>query len=78
MLPKNATKSLLRVCKEFIKLNYYLKSYNISQPAISRFINSDNYDEFISDQKLNKLCDEIYSSCLLYCDIYEEIKRNVA
>lgn len=77
MLSKAKCKILLRICMPYIKFNYYLKLLNISQPAISRFINKDNYDEFISLENVNELTDQIYSSCKLFCDIYEESKKIV-
>lgn len=75
MLSKKSCKYLLRMCRTFIKLSFYIKSFNLSQPAISRFVTGDNYDEYISEKNLNKLCDEIYSSCLLYVDLYNELKN---
>lgn len=72
---KKECKNFLRISKTFVKLNFYLKSYGISQPALSRFMNNDDYDAFISEKNLNKLVDEIYSSCKLYCDLYEEKKK---
>lgn len=74
-MTKKECKNFLRISKVFVKHNFYLKSYGISQPALSRFINSDDYDMFISEKNVNKLVDEIYSSCKLYCDIYEEKKK---
>lgn len=74
-MSKADCKSLLRIAKRFIKLSFYLNEFKISQPAISKFINYDNYDEFISQVNVNQLCDQIYSSCLLYVDMYNETKK---
>lgn len=74
-MTKQQCKELLRISKEFIKLNYYLEKKGISKAAVYRFINSDDRDQFISEYKLNILCDEIYSCCSLYCDVYQEHKK---
>lgn len=73
-MTKQNYRELLRIAKEFIKLNAYIKSYNLPQSAISRFTTDNNYD-MIGDKTLDKLCEEIYNSCILYKDIYEEYKN---
>lgn len=70
-LSKQECRNFLRICKDFIKINSYCKDYNLSQSAISRFINYDDYD-MIGETTLNIICDEIYNSAILIKDIYEE------
>lgn len=75
MKSKSDCKSFLRICKQIdiIKINSVLKDKNISQPAISKFINSDDYDDFISLDKVYTLCNEIYNACGFITDMYDEI-----
>lgn len=75
MLSKKDCKQFLRIVKEVdvIKLNAILKQYDISQPAISKFINSDNYDDFISLDKVITLCQVIYNTSGFISDMYREI-----
>lgn len=75
MLNKQDAKFLLNVCKPFIKLNFFFKNYNVSQSAVSRFMNYDKFDEMISNDKLNSLLGEIYSSCKLFTDLYDEAEK---
>lgn len=70
-LSKQECRYFLRIAKDFIKINSYCKDYNLSQSAISRFINYDDYD-MIGETTLNIICDEIYNSAILIKDIYEE------
>lgn len=76
-MKKQDCKNLLRICKDFIKLSYYMNNNNISKPAVYKFINNDLYDEFISEKKVNILVEEIYNSCCLYKDMYETINKKV-
>lgn len=75
MLSKEDAKKFLRICKEcgFIKFAVLCKGYNISQPALNKFINSDDYDDFISEAKVLKMCDIIYNSCGFVVDMYKEV-----
>ena len=75
VLSKEAAKKFLRICKsvDCIKFNSVIKNNNLSQPAINKFINSDDYDDFISLKKLSILCDELYNSCGFIVDMYREI-----
>lgn len=75
VLNKKDCKQFLRICKEcdIIKFNSILKQYNISQPAISRFINSSDYDDFVSLDKVIELCNVIYNSTGFINDMYREI-----
>lgn len=75
MLSKADAKRFLRIMKEcgFIKFNVLCKGYNISQPALNKFINSDDYDDFISEKNVLKMCDIIYNSCGFAVDMYKEI-----
>lgn len=75
IVTKAEAKQFLRICKsvDFIKLNYFLKSHQISQPSISRFVNYDEYDDFISLDNLETLCNEIYNSCGFIVDMFQEI-----
>ena len=78
IVTKSEGKEFLRICKsvDCIKFNSILKEFNISQPAISKFINSDDYDDFISLDKISKLCDELYNSCGFIVDMYRSIILN--
>lgn len=75
MLSKEDAKKFLRIMKEtgFIKFHVLAKDYNISYPALNRFINSDDYDDFISEKNVLKMCDLIYNSCGFVIDMYKEI-----
>lgn len=75
---KAEAKKFLRICKDvdFIKFNQLCKDNNISQPAISRFINSDSYDDFISLANLELLCDQIYNRSGFINDMYRIICKN--
>ena len=75
MLSKEDAKKFLRICKEsdFIKFNKLAKGYNISIPALYKFINSDQYDDFISQEQVIKMCDIIYNSTGFINDMYKEI-----
>lgn len=75
MLSKEDAKRFLRICKitGFIKFNVLCKDYNISQPALNRFMNSDDYDDFISLGNVLKMCDIIYNSTGFVNDMYKEI-----
>ena len=75
MLSKEDAKKFLRICKEsdFIKFNKLAKGYNISIPALYKFINSDQYDDFISQEQIIKMCDIIYNSTGFINDMYKEI-----
>lgn len=75
MLSKQDAKFLLNVCKPFIKLNSFMKPKSISQSAISRFMNRNDFDDMISNEKVNSLVDEIYSSCLLFVDLYNDCQK---
>jgi len=76
MLSKKQNRMFLRIMKNagFIKFNKYLKDYNISQSAFSRFVNVDDYD-MISNDNLSKVSDEIYNSALFVIDMYNECKK---
>lgn len=74
-MTKKQCKELLRISKEFVKINSFLDKKGISKSAVYRFINSDDRDDFISEYKLNVLCDEIQSCCTLYNDVYQEFKK---
>lgn len=78
MLSKADAKRFLRIMKQtgFIKFNVLCKGYNISQPALNKFINSDDYDDFISEKNVLKMCDLIYNSCGFAIDMYKEIILN--
>lgn len=67
-------KKLLRICKDFIKLNVFIKNKGLSQSAISRFIRIDDYN-MISDTTLDLLTSEIYNACCCYKELYEDIKK---
>lgn len=71
---KAEAKIFLRICKNtnIIKFNSYLIENNISHSAVSKFINSDDYDDFIGLDKLQLLCDQIYNSCGFIVDMYRE------
>ena len=71
MIDRQKYRFLLNVCKDFIKVNFYTKEFNLSQSALSRFINDPDYN-IIGDDTIKTLADEIYGSCLLYCDLYRE------
>ncbi len=75
MLSKEDAKKFLRICKStgFIKFNVLCKGYGISQPALNKFINSDDYDDFISEKNVLKMCDIIYNSTGFVNDMYKEI-----
>lgn len=75
MLSKEDAKRFLRIMKnaEFIKYNVFCKQFNVSQPALSKFINSDEYDDFISEKKILIMCDAIYNGCGFITDAYREI-----
>ena len=75
MLTKEDAKKFLRICKNtgFIKFSALCKDYDISQPALNKFINSDDYDDFISLNKVLKMCDVIYNSTGFINDMYKEI-----
>lgn len=75
MLSKEDAKKFLRICKDtgFIKFSVLCRGYDISQPALNKFINSDDYDDFISLQKVLKMCDVIYNSTGFINDMYKEI-----
>lgn len=75
MLSKDDIKKFLRIVKDVdvIKFNALIKENNLSQPAISKFINSDDYDDFISLGKLEILVNEIYNTCGFVTDMYKEI-----
>lgn len=77
-LTKAEAKTFLRICKQcdFIKFNTYLKNNNINSSAVYKFINYDKYDDFISLEKLQVLCDEIYNSSGFINDMYKEIILN--
>lgn len=72
---KGEAKEFLRICKsvDLIKFNSVCKSNSISQPAISRFINTDSYDDFISLNNLEIMCNELYNSCGFIVDMYRQI-----
>lgn len=74
ILSKEQCRNFLRIAKDFIKINSYCKDYNLSQSAISRFINYDEFD-MVGDVTLNIICDEIYNSAILIKDIYEENQK---
>ena len=78
MLSKEDAKKFLRICKEtgFIKFSVLCKGYGISQPALNKFINSDQYDDFISEKNVLKACDLIYNSCWFIVDMYKETMLN--
>lgn len=75
VLSKEDCKKFLRICKKtgFIKFNVLCKGYNISAPALYKFINSDDYDDFISEKNIIKMCDIIYNSCGFITDMYREV-----
>lgn len=78
-MTKSECKKFLRMCKslDFVKINPFLKKYNISHSAVSKFINYDEYDDFISLKKLQMICEEIYNSCGFVVDMYSDICKNV-
>lgn len=78
MLSKEDAKTFLRIVKEtgFVKFNVLCKGYGISQPALNRFINSDDYDNFISEGNVLKMCEIIYNSCGFVVDMYKETILN--
>lgn len=67
-------RTLLRIAKTFIKMNGFIENNQLSQSAISRFMNYDNFD-IISDKSLDILTSEIYNACSAYCHSYEELKK---
>lgn len=73
-MTKAEAKEFLRICKstDFIKMNPYLVRNGISHSAVSKFINYDQYDDFIGLDKLQGICDEIYNSCGFIVDMYRE------
>lgn len=75
MKSKKDAKNFLRIVKQIdiVKINSILKDKNISQPAISKFISSDSYDDFISLDNVLILCDEIYNACGFVTDMYRDI-----
>lgn len=75
VLTKEDAKKYLRLCKEsgFIKFNVLCKGYDISQPALNKFINSDDYDAFISEANVLKMCEIIYNSTGFINDMYKEM-----
>lgn len=74
MLSKEDAKVFLRICKEtgFIKFNILAKGYSISAPALYKFMNSDDYDDFISEKNVLRMCEIIYNSCGFIVDMYRE------
>lgn len=76
-MKKKECKTLLRICKDYIKLSYFLDNRNISKPAMYKFISSDSYDDFISEKNVNILTEDIYNSCCLYKDMYESLKEKI-
>lgn len=78
VLTKEDAKKFLRICKDsgFIKFNVLTKEYGISQPALNKFINSDNYDDYISLNNVLKACEIIYNSTGFVNDMYKEILLN--
>lgn len=81
-MTKKEAKSFLNVCKNssIIKFNEIVKRNNVSLSAVSRFINSDLYDDMISLKKLELICDDLYNTCGCITDLYKEIvlHENVA
>ena len=75
MLSKEDAKRFLRICKKtgFIKFNQLAKGYDISVPVLYKFISSDDYDNFISEAKVLKMCEIIYNSTGFINDMYKEI-----
>ena len=75
VLSKEDAKKFLRICKEtgFIKFNVLTRDYGISQPALNKFINSDDYDDYISLNSVLKACEIIYNSSGFIGDMYKEI-----
>lgn len=75
MMTKDDAKKFLRIMKDtgFIKINALCNEYHISQPALYKFINSDEYDDFISTKKVLQMCDIIYNRCGFITDMYKEI-----
>lgn len=78
MLSKEDAKTFLRICRDsgFIKFSVLCRDYNISQPALNRFINSDQYDDMISLNSVLKACNIIYNSTGFINDMYKEIILN--
>lgn len=81
-MTKAEAKEFLRICKrvDAIKFNSIIKDLHLSQPSISRFINDDRYDDFVSIDTLEKLCIQVYSNCLFVVDMYHDIieHKNIA
>lgn len=67
-------RTLLRMAKTFVKMQGFIENNNISQSALSRFINYDNFD-IIGDKSLDTITNEIYNACCAYCHSYEEYKK---
>lgn len=80
MLSKEDCKKILRICKnaDFLKINSACKNNNVSSSAVYRFINGDEYDDMISEHKLQILCDEIYNSCSFIKDMYQDLDKKIA
>ena len=78
MLSKEDAKRFLRICKksDFIKFNKLAKDYGISVASLYKFISSDDYDDFISEAKVLKMCNIIYNSTGFINDMYKEIMLN--
>lgn len=74
LLTKREAKTFLNVCKnvDIIKFNGIIKRNNLSQSSISRFLNSDIYDDMISINQLEILVNELYNGCLFIVDMYKE------
>lgn len=73
VLSKKDAKAYLRIMKQsgFIKLSVLARGYGISLPALYKFINSDEYDDFISESNVLKMCELIYNSCGFGVDMYK-------
>lgn len=73
-LTKKEAKRFLNVCKnvDIIKFNGIIKRNKLSQSSISRFLNSDIYDDMISLKQLEILIYELYNGCLFIVDMYNE------
>lgn len=75
MLTKEDAKTFLRIVKStgFVKFSVLCRNSSISQPALNRFINSDDYDDFISTKNVLKICEVIYNSTGFVNDMYKEV-----
>ena len=80
MLSKKQSKEFLRICKDvdFLKINPVCKDSNISSSAIYRFINTDDYDDMISEKKVAGVSEQLYNCCLFIVDVYKDIEKKAA